>query len=86
MVIIGYHWFHIRLDISSVSKVRFQQFKHFPVACNVLFHTVCLTQIFFPTQIWTFFALIPWINIHDSCILSRKYFFGLSTPSERAHC
>ena len=67
---------HIPIEsaISSVWKVQFQQFKHFSVAYNELFHMVCLTQNCFSTQIWPFFALVPWINIHDSCILSRKLF------------
>ena len=56
---------HILLAITSVWKVRFQQFKHFSVACDELFHMVRLTQKCFPTQIWSFFALVPWINIHE---------------------
>ena len=55
---------YIRLAITSFEKVRFQQFQHFSVAINVLFHMVHLTQKCFSTQIWPFFALVPWINIH----------------------
>ena len=43
-----------------------QQFKHFSVANNELFHMVHLTQKYFSTQILQFFALVPWINIHET--------------------
>ena len=56
---------HIQLAITSVWIVRFQQFTHFYLACNVLFHMVYLTQKCFSNQIWSFFALVPWINIHE---------------------
>ena len=36
--------FQVRLAITSVWKVRFQQFKHFPVANNELLHIICLNQ------------------------------------------
>ena len=57
--------FHIQLAISSVWKVRFQQFKHFSVACNDLFHMVHLIHKWFFTQIWPFFPFGPWINIQE---------------------
>ena len=55
--------FHIRLAITSVWKVKFQQFKHFSVANNEFFHMVHLTQNYFSTQIWPKIALVPWIII-----------------------
>ena len=59
-------WFHIWLAITSIWKVQFQEFKHFSVACNELFHMVRLTQKYFSTQIWSFFLIVPWINIHEN--------------------
>ena len=56
--------FHIWSAISSIWKVRFQQFKHFSIADNELYHMVHSTQKYFSTQIYRFFALVPWINIH----------------------
>ena len=43
--------FHIRLGVTSVWKVQFQQSRHFSVVCNELFHMVCLAQKCFSTQI-----------------------------------
>ena len=49
--------------------------KHFPVAYNELFHMVHLTQRCISTQIWPFFALVPWINIHEMDYFEYKIFF-----------
>ena len=39
------------LALTLIWMVQFQKFKHFPVACNELFHMVHLNQI---SQIWSF--------------------------------
>ena len=51
----------VRLAITSVWKLQFQQFKHFSVACNRLLHMAHLNQKCFSTQI---FMIVRWINIH----------------------
>ena len=40
----------VRLAISPVWKFQFQQFKHFSIACNELFHMAHLNQKRFSAQ------------------------------------
>ena len=53
--------FQIRLAITSIWKVQFQQFIHFSVAYKELFHMICSTQKKF---LGHFFVIVPWISIH----------------------
>ena len=52
---------YVHVAITSVLKIRFQQFKHFSVAFNELFHMVHLPKKKLSTQIWLFFMLALWI-------------------------
>ena len=60
--------FQVRLTITSVWKVQFQQFKHFSVACSELFHMARLNQKCFSTQ--KLFKLFAWILI-DGTIMEN---------------
>ena len=66
-------WFHIAIAITSVWKVQFQQFKHFSVACNELFHMVHLTQKMFS---YSNLDVYPC----KLSIFGQKLFFVLSIP------
>ena len=58
-------WFvQVRLAITLVWKVQFQQFKQFNIACSKLFLMVHLNQKCFSAKIWTFIVIVTWINIH----------------------
>ena len=54
MTLYSYTNVQIQLAITSVWKVQFQEFDHFSVVCNELFHIVHLTQKCFSTQICPF--------------------------------